>query len=155
VQNPDRIGDIDAFICSSLSLIFLLVAVLTPPAYFVFFFATNGQTIGKYVMGVRVVRVDGRPMNVKTGIMRYIGYWISLIPLGLGFFWVVVDQRRLAFHDHLFKTCVIYSWRAYGDDYLLERVTDWFRRRRKTGAAPVTAPVVTNAQLHNYDLIRV
>ena len=153
MQDVGRSANIDMLFCRAINLIWLLVALLTAPVYFIFLFAANGQTIGKYVMGVRVVRIDGRPMSFKSGLLRFLGYWVSLIPLGLGFFWVVIDSRRLAFHDHLAKTCVVYSWRAYGDDYLLERVTDWFRHRRKGGAAPLQAPAVTDALLHNYDLV--
>ncbi len=153
MRESGRMSNLDQLFCSAINLIWLLVALLTAPVYFIFFFAASGQTIGKYVMGVRVVRADGRPMTFLTGLVRYFGYWISLLPLGLGFFWVVVDNRRLGFHDHLAKTCVVYSWRAYGDDYMLERVTDWFRRRRKDGAASSPAPALTAAQLHNYDLV--
>ena len=153
MRESGRMSNLDQLICSAINFIWVMVALLTAPVYFIFLFAASGQTIGKYVMGVRVVRVDGRPMTFLTGLVRYFGYWISLLPLGLGFFWVVVDTRRLGFHDHLAKTCVVYSWRAYGDDYTLERVADWFRRRRKDGAERAPAPALTAAQLHSYDLV--
>ena len=153
LRDSGRLANFDRLVCGAINLIWLLVALFTAPVYFIFFFAASGQTIGKYVMGVRVVRVDGRPMTFLTGLVRYFGYWVSLLPLGLGFFWVVVDNRRLGFHDHMAKTCVVYSWRAYGDDYMLERIADWFRRRRKDGAASSPAPTLTAAQLHSYDLV--
>ena len=33
---------------------------------------------------------------------------ISLLPFGLGFFWQLVDKERLAWHDRISKTRLIY-----------------------------------------------
>ncbi len=151
VQDPATYGGLAGLFCRGLGFIWLAVALLTAPIYFIFFFTVSGQTIGKYVMGVRIVRVDGRPMTVKTSFLRWVGYFVSLIPFGLGFFWVTVDPRRLGFHDHMARTCVVYSWRAFGNDYLLERVGVWFARHRPQTAAPAAAPLID--QSRNYDLI--
>ena len=131
VADPQSFGGISGLFCRTIGLIWWLVILLTGPIYFIFFFTVSGQTIGKYVMGVRIVRMDGRPMTVKTSISRLVGYLVSLIPLGFGFVWAIFDNRRLGFHDYLAKTCVIYSWRVYRDDYFLQSVSGWFRRRRR------------------------
>ncbi|HEX2510813.1 MAG TPA: FAD-dependent monooxygenase, partial [Microvirga sp.] len=48
-------------------------------------------------LGVRLRIVDantgGTPPTPNL-IIRYIGYVISMIPLGLGYFWMLWDERR-------------------------------------------------------------
>ncbi|MEI2784675.1 MAG: RDD family protein [Candidatus Nanopelagicales bacterium] len=109
------------------------MAILTGPIYFIFLATAGGQTVGKYVMGVRVVRLDGKPMTYVGSALRWFGYLASLLPLGLGFFWVVIDDRRRGFHDKIAGTCVIYSWRAQQNEYLLARIQRFFGRASKRG----------------------
>ena len=40
-------------------------------------------------------------------VLRYIGYYISLLPLMLGFFWVGWDKRKQGFHDKIAGTVVV------------------------------------------------
>jgi len=115
-------------LCAAVNLTSIAIAVLTGPVYFIFLATAGGQTIGKYVMGVRVVRLDGKPMNYWGGTLRWFGYLASLLPLGLGFFWVVIDDRRRGFHDKIAGTCVIYSWRAQQNERLLLRIQRIFGR---------------------------
>ncbi|MDP2637905.1 MAG: RDD family protein [Candidatus Levybacteria bacterium] len=76
--------------------------------YFVFFWVKmDGQTLGKKVMKIRVVRQDKRKLDIQTGVIRYIGYLISGIALGLGFFWVIWDKKKQGWHDKMAKTLVI------------------------------------------------
>ena len=79
-------------------------------AYGLFFWGTTGQSPGKAAMGVRVVRLDGRPMNMASAARRVAGYPLSLWSLGLGFLVILSDDRRQAWHDKIARTCVVYSW---------------------------------------------
>lgn len=78
--------------------------------YYLFFWALFGFTPGKFLLGLRIVRQDGRKMGFGRSIIRFIGYWISMIPLGLGFIWIILDPKREAWHDKLADTHVIYTW---------------------------------------------
>ena len=62
--------------------------------YFIFFFSTTGQTVGKAIMGLRVVTTDGKRMGVRRSFIRTLCYTLSLAPLGLGFLWVLGEDRR-------------------------------------------------------------
>jgi uncharacterized RDD family membrane protein YckC len=73
------------------------------------FWMLTGQTLGKRVMGVRVVRTDGTRLRFGNALRREIGYWLSAI-LFLGFLWILFDNRRQGFHDKLAGTIVVYSW---------------------------------------------
>jgi uncharacterized RDD family membrane protein YckC len=76
-----------------------------------------------------VVRTDGKPTGLFTGAVRYVGCVVSLAALGLGFAWILADDRRQGWHDKMARTCVIYSWNARTDEYFLGRVARWVRHR--------------------------
>ena len=67
----------------------------------------NGQTFGKKIIKVKVVRMDGKVLTYRDAIIRYVCYFISAIPLGLGFFWVIWDEKKQGWHDKLAKTLVV------------------------------------------------
>jgi uncharacterized RDD family membrane protein YckC len=77
--------------------------------YFVFFWTAIGQTPGMTLMGLEVMRHDGTRPTVVSSLIRYVGYWVSAIPLGLGFLWVLIDRQRQCWHDKMSGTFVVYS----------------------------------------------
>ena len=95
--------DIDS---NSINLLQILVGV----AYYgVLEGGDTGQTLGKKVCGIRVVDADtGRPgIGVGRGIGRYFARWLSAIPLGLGYFWMLWDAKKQTWHDKLVSTVVV------------------------------------------------
>ena len=84
-------------------ILFLVVLI-----YFVFFWTLVGYTPGKALLGLQIVRQDGRPLSVGRALLRYLGYWVSAIPLFLGFIWVLIDRQHEGWHDKLANTHVIY-----------------------------------------------
>lgn len=75
--------------------------------YYVGFWLLAGQTPGKAFLGLVVIRADGRPLRPWAAIVRWLGYWLSGI-LFLGYLWVLVDNRRQAWHDKLAGTLVVH-----------------------------------------------
>jgi uncharacterized RDD family membrane protein YckC len=103
--------------------------------YFVFFFSTTGQTIGKSIMGLRVVTTDGRRMGVKRSFIRTLCYVVSLAPLGLGFLWVLGEDRRRAWQDKIAHTYVLYVWDArYEENFLRNAVYQLTKKRAPKNA---------------------
>lgn len=82
---------------------------LVPLVYLSVPVAVTGRTPGKAVMGLRVVRVDGRPLPPARAVARAFAYLVSLLPVGLGFIWVLFDRNRRAWHDHLVGSRVVYQ----------------------------------------------
>jgi len=82
-----------------LNLVFLLWGF-----YFVLFTWQLGQTPGKKLLGIIVVREDGQPMNLKVSMVRFIGLNVSLMAFGLGFFWAAFDKKGQTWHDKMAKT---------------------------------------------------
>lgn len=67
----------------------------------------KGTTVGGIVCNLRVVRTDGRDIEWETAIVRALGCFLSLIPAGLGFIWMVFDNNRQTWHDKIAGTVVV------------------------------------------------
>jgi uncharacterized RDD family membrane protein YckC len=77
-------------------------------AYFVICWTLSGQTLGMRILALRVITATGRPPNLRRSVIRLAGAIIGAIPLFLGYV-IVLGRRRLAFHDRLARTRVIYT----------------------------------------------
>jgi uncharacterized RDD family membrane protein YckC len=82
-------------------------------AYFVYLWSQDnpwtgkGQTIGKKMRGIKIVKVDGSDLTLTDAIIRYIGYMISSFIVGLGFIWILIDANKQGWHDKIAKTYVV------------------------------------------------
>lgn len=76
--------------------------------YFTAFIALwNGQTPAKRMLGVRVVRLDGKPMTWWSSFERFGGYAAGLVTGLLGFAQVYWDRNRQMIHDKIVETVVV------------------------------------------------
>ena len=66
----------------------------------------NGQTLGKMLMHIRVIKKDGSPIDDATAIVRYIGYYISCIII-IGVLWAFWDENKQGWHDKVANTLVV------------------------------------------------
>lgn len=74
-------------------------------------------TPGKLLLSCQVVDADtGRPISYKQGVLRSLGYYVSALPLMLGFFWIIWDKRKQGFHDKIAHTVVIQNAHLEFDD---------------------------------------
>jgi uncharacterized RDD family membrane protein YckC len=75
---------------------------------FFYFYVLDGQSFGKRLIGIRLVRADGGNVGWKTVLVRHlIGYPLSLLPFGLGFIWALWDSKHQGWHDKIANTIVI------------------------------------------------
>ncbi|MCX5876507.1 MAG: RDD family protein [Deltaproteobacteria bacterium] len=93
-------------------LLFLLTFPLFAAVYFLALHGWQGQTLGKMFMGIRVVRIDGGEVTPSLAFLRFIGFGLSILPLGLGLFWSIIDREKCAWHDHLAATRVVMTMRS-------------------------------------------
>ena len=77
----------------------------------------KGQTVGKRVMRIRVVRLDGGPITWWIAFERVGGYAAGLATGLLGFAQVWWDANRQAIHDRIVGTVVVKDG--------AEKVLDW------------------------------
>jgi len=76
--------------------------------YFTFFTAMmKGQTPGKKLFGIRVLRLDGGPMTLWASFERYGGYAAGLFTGLTGYMQVWWDRNRQAVQDKISETVVI------------------------------------------------
>jgi uncharacterized RDD family membrane protein YckC len=69
---------------------------------------SQGMSIGKWILGMQVVREDGRPAGFGTMLVReLIGKTLSSIVFYLGFIWVLLDREHQGWHDKLVRTWVV------------------------------------------------
>lgn len=74
----------------------------------ILFWRWKQGTPGKLLLRLRIVDADsGGEPSLRQWCLRYVGYFLSTVPLLLGFFWVLWDPRRQAWHDKLAGTVVI------------------------------------------------
>jgi uncharacterized RDD family membrane protein YckC len=91
---------------AALFLPFYLLGLFLSLSYFTFFLGWNGRTPGKALLKLDVRRTDGGEMTYTRGFLRGVGYLVSLTFAGLGFFWIVFDERKRGWHDYLSGTWV-------------------------------------------------
>ncbi len=93
---------------AQLVALYSLMTGLVWSLYFVGFTAACGQTPGKKILGLWVTDEDGGPVSWGAASIRFfIGYPVSLLPLGLGFYWALVDRNNQTWHDKIAGTRVI------------------------------------------------
>jgi uncharacterized RDD family membrane protein YckC len=80
--------------------------------YFGYSWAMSGRTAGMAVLGVRVVRADGKAIDPWRGVVRALVFPLSFLLLGLGFLGILVQREHRALHDLIAGTAVVYSWDA-------------------------------------------
>lgn len=89
--------------------ILFTASTLLQAVYFGYFLTRReGQTIGKKMMNVRVVKRDGSALTLWDAVLRStIGYIFAMIPFGIGFAWAAFDKQSQAWHDMVADTIVI------------------------------------------------
>jgi uncharacterized RDD family membrane protein YckC len=79
--------------------------------YFTYALAATGRTVGKALVGTRVVRADGSDLRAGRAALRVLVTPLSLVLLGIPLLLVVLRADRRALHDLIADTCEIYWWR--------------------------------------------
>lgn len=85
-----------ALVSNALSSLYLLVS-----------WSRGGQTLGKRLTRLKVVRSDGRPLGIGTAVLRLLGYYLCLWTLSLGFLLAAFDRQGRGLHDFIAGTRVV------------------------------------------------
>lgn len=74
----------------------------------IIFWIYRSATPGKILLKMKIVdaKTGGAPSTGQL-VMRYLGYFISLLPLAIGFIWIYYDKKHQGFHDKIAGTIVI------------------------------------------------
>jgi uncharacterized RDD family membrane protein YckC len=90
------------------NLLYRLVLAAIVFTFFVGFWSRSGRTLGMQSWGLQLETRDGRVPSAATASLRFFAAILSLIPLGLGFLWQIIDKDKLTWHDRLSKTRLVY-----------------------------------------------
>jgi uncharacterized RDD family membrane protein YckC len=85
-----------------------LLSWVAPAVAVLMFWIVKQATPGKMAVSTRIV--DAKTGNNPTTsqlVIRYLGYYLSMIPLFLGIIWVAFDRRKQGWHDKLAGTVVV------------------------------------------------
>ena len=75
--------------------------------YCISLWATKGATIGGIICGLKVVRLDDRPVSWSVAAVRGLSAFLSLAIAGLGFIWVAFDDEKQSWHDKIAGTTIV------------------------------------------------
>ncbi|WP_424244916.1 putative RDD family membrane protein YckC [Elusimicrobium posterum] len=75
--------------------------------YAVIFTCGSRRTVGKWLMGIRVVTAGGEKVTLIQAVARAIGYGLELMTALVGFAIAVVTPKKRAVHDFMAGTVVI------------------------------------------------
>ena len=79
-----------------------------PAVAVILFWIAKQATPGKMAISARIVDAEtGKKPSKSQLIVRYLGYYVSMLPLFLGMVWVAFDPRKQGWHDKLAGTVVV------------------------------------------------
>jgi uncharacterized RDD family membrane protein YckC len=81
--------------------------LLAVAALFLAAFWRRGETLGMRAWKLRIVAAHGGPPGWARALLRFAAALLSWAALGLGFWWVLLDRERLAWHDRISGTRLI------------------------------------------------
>jgi len=104
-----------------------IITYILPAIAVILFWIYKQATPGKMLIHMKIVdATTGRRPTIGQYLIRYIGYFISALPLCLGYLWVAWDPKKQGWHDKMANTIVIHDFRDE-DDLLSDEFDEEFR----------------------------
>jgi uncharacterized RDD family membrane protein YckC len=76
-------------------------------AYFVVFHGMDGKTVGKWLLGLRVISAGQAPVTYRQALLRWLASIVVTVPLGIGVLWILFSSEKRGWHDRIARTWVI------------------------------------------------
>ncbi len=95
------------------ALVIGLLQLLINIAYYPYLWGVDnpitgrGQSIGKMVMGIKIINEDGSDIALGGAVLRWLGYIVSYLVIFLGYVWIFIDDNNQGWHDKIAKTYVV------------------------------------------------
>jgi len=84
------------------------ISWVLPAVAVIIFWVCKSATPGKMLTKIKIIDASsGEKLSVGQSIGRYFAYFISIVPLMLGIFWVGIDKKKQGWHDKLANTLVV------------------------------------------------
>ena len=97
-QMPDPVMD------KRIAGVYLAGLLVLIGVYFLLFMMSTSQTPGMKLKHLEAVTREGLPLDPRSACMRGFGYFISIVPLLLGFVWALLDPEHLTWADKVSGT---------------------------------------------------
>jgi len=89
----------------------IVIVAFQATVYFTAAWAVFGRTGGEALFGLRLVRRNGREVGWGRAFLRFLLTPLAYAFCGLGFAWILIDNRRRTWADIAAGTVVVYDWR--------------------------------------------
>lgn len=87
-----------------------LLAIMVVLSNFFFLPLAGGQSVGKMMTGLRIVKLDGTSPSITSVLIRQsLGYLLTFFSLGTGFLISAFNRSGRSLHDYVAGTTVIYG----------------------------------------------
>jgi uncharacterized RDD family membrane protein YckC len=92
------------------TLSFLAAAILTVPIFYKLLWVFAGRdSLGTQSVKLELVDFDGRKPSRRRRYLRVFGGFVSVLAVGLGLVWALIDEDKLTWHDHISGTFPTFS----------------------------------------------
>jgi len=86
----------------------LVLGRVVPIVATIWFWLRFYATPGKMATKLKIVDArTGNKLTLSQAVIRYFAYIVSIVPLGLGFIWIGIDEKKQGWHDKLAGSVVI------------------------------------------------
>lgn len=92
---------------AALAGLFGVLGIVLHAIYWIVFVGGCGQTPGKMLLGLAVVRSDGSAVGYGRAAWRWVAMGVAALPFGVGFLGVMLTREKHGFHDLLAGTSVV------------------------------------------------
>lgn len=75
--------------------------------FYAWFWTHGGQTLGMRAWRLRIQNDDGTAINWSQAVLRFMCAMVSWGLFALGFLWIIVDPKKLAWHDRFSNSKVV------------------------------------------------
>lgn len=84
--------------------VYYLVLMLVPFCFFLWFWLHGGQTLGMSAWQLRLTDSNLQPVTAAQCLLRLLFAVITLMPLGLGLIWILIDRDKRSLYGRLSGT---------------------------------------------------
>jgi uncharacterized RDD family membrane protein YckC len=86
----------------------LIISWIIPMIATIYLWVKYRATPGKMLLSLKVVKADtGAALTFEEGIYRYLGYFVSALPLMAGYFVIAFDPKKQGWHDKIVRSVVV------------------------------------------------
>lgn len=96
LQEGDVVNELPTIASGPFFTAYLIIVMYL---FYAYFWCKLGQSLGMQAWRLRVDSQEGGRISMKQASIRFAGAWVSFLCFGLGYFWILFDKEKRAWHD--------------------------------------------------------